>query len=41
MSPQEIVADTGLKAGNVRITLLRMARDGEIKKTGSKYRLPV
>lgn len=41
MSPQEIAADTGLKAGNVRITLLRMARDGEIKRVGGKYCLPV
>jgi hypothetical protein len=38
MTPREIGDDTGLKAGNVRVTLLRMARDGDVTKTGGKYR---
>jgi AAA domain len=38
MTPREIGDDTGLKAGTVRPTLLRMVRDGDIKKTGGKYR---
>jgi len=41
MSPQEIAALADLSPGSVRITLMRMAREGEVKKAGSKYRLPV
>jgi hypothetical protein len=41
MTPRELGDDTGLKAGNVRIALLRMVRDGDVKKTGGKYRATV
>jgi hypothetical protein len=41
LSPAEIGADTGLKANTVRVTLLRMLREGEVRKSGGKYRLSV
>jgi hypothetical protein len=41
MSPAEIAAASDLKPNTVRGTLARMVRDGEVKKVGSKYRLPV
>src|SRR5262249_29337959 len=37
MSPQDISAETGLKAGTVRPMLRRMVRDGEVKKLKGKY----
>jgi hypothetical protein len=37
MSPQDISADTGIKPSTVRPTLLRMVRDGEIKRARGKY----
>jgi hypothetical protein len=37
MNPQDIGADTGLKPNTVRSTLLRMARDGEVKKVKGRY----
>jgi hypothetical protein len=39
MTPQEIGAETGLKANTVRVTLLRMRRNGEVKKAKGKYTL--
>jgi hypothetical protein len=41
MTPQEVAAETGLKASTVRTTLRRMGRDGEVAKAGSKYRRSV
>jgi AAA domain-containing protein/DNA primase RepB-like protein len=38
MTPRELGDDTGLKANTVRSALLRMTRDGDVKKTGGKYR---
>jgi hypothetical protein len=38
MTPRELGDDTGLKAGTVRPALMRMLRDGDVTKTGSKYR---
>jgi len=37
ISPQDISAETGIKPTTTRSTLLRMMRDGEVKKTGGKY----
>jgi hypothetical protein len=37
MSPQDIIAGTGLKPNTVRVTLLRMVRDGEVTKARGKY----
>jgi len=37
MNPQDISADTGIKPGTIRTTLLRMVRDGEVKKARGKY----
>jgi hypothetical protein len=37
MNPQDISADTGIKPGTVRTTLLRMVRDGDVRKLGGKY----
>ena len=39
MTPQEISAETGLKAGTVRVTLLRMRRDGGVRKVKGRYML--
>jgi hypothetical protein len=36
-SPQDIGAETGIKPGTVRSTLLRMVRAGEAKKVKGKY----
>jgi hypothetical protein len=36
-SPQDIGAETGIKPGTVRSTLLRMVRNGEAKKVRGKY----
>jgi hypothetical protein len=37
MNPRDISADTGIKPGTIRMTLLRMVRDGEAKKVKGKY----
>ena len=37
ISPQDISAETGIKPTTTRSTLLRMMRDGEVKKAGGKY----
>jgi hypothetical protein len=37
MNPQDISAETGIKPGTVRGTLLRMVRDGEVTKLKGKY----
>jgi hypothetical protein len=37
MSPRDVGAETGLKASTVRMTLTRMARDGEVRKVKGKY----
>jgi hypothetical protein len=41
MSPRDVGAETGLKASTVRMTLTRMARDGEVRKVKGKYVLCV
>jgi DNA-binding transcriptional regulator PaaX len=40
MTPQDVSADTGLKPGTVRSALLRMKRDGELRKVSDRYKLP-
>jgi hypothetical protein len=40
MNPRDISADTGIKPGTIRMTLLRMVRDGEAKKVRGKYVIP-
>jgi AAA domain len=37
MMPSEIAAETNLKPGTVRAALLRMRRDGKVRKAGGKY----
>jgi hypothetical protein len=37
MNPRDISADTGIRPGTIRMTLLRMVRDGEAKKKKGKY----
>src|SRR5262245_21207567 len=37
MNPRDIGAETGIKASTVRMTLLCMMRDGEVKKVRGKY----
>ena len=40
MSPREVGDETGLKPATVRVTLMRMVRDGEAKKVKGKYVIP-
>jgi hypothetical protein len=41
LSPGEIADETGLKASTARVALLRMRRDGEVRKIKGKYALIV
>jgi AAA domain len=40
LTPQEIASVTELVRSSVRSALLRMKRDGELKKAGNRYKLP-